>query len=174
MAAVIAVFALFMFQRFHAGELVTHFIKGGNELVNVIIMLSLIWAVTAVAENLGFSKYVTSHLTSWIPHMFIAPSLFILGVVISYFIGSSWGTWGARRNAGGSVTYQLIISERNIWFASPLSDNTVLGIDVVKCTRSKLVPAINAAGISVMLYGAYFSDNKYFLKALSEIGITPF
>ncbi len=163
-----------MFQRFHAGELVTHFIKGGNELVNVIIMLSLIWAVTAVAENLGFSKYVTSHLTSWIPHMFIAPSLFILGVVISYFIGSSWGTWGARRNAGGSVTYQLIISERNIWFASPLSDNTVLGIDVVKCTRSKLVPAINAAGISVVLYGAYFSDNKYFLKALSEIGITPF
>ncbi len=84
------------------------------------------------------------------------------------------GTWGARRNAGGSVTYQLIISERNIWFASPLSDNTVLGIDVVKCTRSKLVPAINAAGISVVLYGAYFSDNKYFLKALSEIGITPF
>ncbi|EKE47656.1 putative Na(+)/H(+) antiporter [Bacillus velezensis M27] len=174
MAAVIAVFALFMFQRFPAGELVTHFIKGGNELVNVIIMLSLIWAVTAVAENLGFSKYVTSHLTSWIPHMFIVPSLFILGVVISYFIGSSWGTWGAQRNAGGSVTYQLIISERNIWFASPLSDNTVLGIDVVKCTRSKLVPAINAAGISVVLYGAYFSDNKYFLKALSEIGITPF
>ncbi|WFQ88160.1 sodium:proton antiporter [Bacillus velezensis] len=174
MAAVIAVFALFMFQRFHAGELVTHFIKGGNELVNVIIMLSLIWAVTAVAENLGFSKYVTSHLTSWSPHMFIAPSLFILGVVISYFIGSSWGTWGARRNAGGSVTYQLIISERNIWFASPLSDNTVLGIDVVKCTRSKLVPALIAAGISVVLYGAYFSDNKYFLKALSEIGITPF
>ncbi|APB81360.1 sodium:proton antiporter [Bacillus amyloliquefaciens] len=174
MAAVIAVFALFMFQRFHAGELVTHFIKGGNELVNVIIMLSLIWAVTAVAENLGFSKYVTSHLTSWSPHMFIAPSLFILGVVISYFIGSSWGTWGARRNAGGSVTYQLIISERNIWFASPLSDNTVLGINVAKYARSKLVPAINAAGISVVLYGAYFSDNKYFLKALSEIGITPF
>lgn len=169
-----------MFQRFHAGELVTHFIKGGNELVNVIIMLSLIWAVTAVAENLGFSKYVTSHLTSWSPHMFIAPSLFILGVVISYFIGSSWGTWGARRNAGGSVTYQLIISdrgrvcERNIGFASLLSDNTVLGIDVVKYARSKLVPALIAAGISVMLYGAYFSDNKYFLKALSEIGITPF
>ncbi|PWK03967.1 hypothetical protein C7819_10119 [Bacillus sp. VMFN-A1] len=106
--------------------------------------------------------------------MFIALSLFILGAVISHFIGSFWGTWGARRNAGGSITYQLIISERNIWFASPLSDNTVLGIDVVKCTRSKLVPAINAAGISVVLYGAYFSDNKYFLKALSEIGITPF
>ncbi|UJX19123.1 hypothetical protein [Bacillus sp. R45] len=106
--------------------------------------------------------------------MFIALSLFILGAVISYFIGSSWGTWDARRNAGGSVTYQLIISERNIWFASPLSDNTVLGINVAKYARSKLVPAINAAGISVVLYGAYFSDNKYFLKALSEIGITPF
>jgi len=42
-------------------------------------------------------------------------------------------------------------------FASPLSDNTVttctvLGIDVVKYARSKLVPALIAAGISVVLY----------------------
>ncbi|MDJ1632052.1 hypothetical protein QNN00_24870 [Bacillus velezensis] len=113
-----------MFQRFHAGELVTHFIKGGNELVNVIIMLSLIWAVTAVSEDLGFSKYVTSHLTSWIPHMFIAPSLFILGLlypILSGHPGDLGAINAARRNAGGSVTYQFIISdrgrvcERNIW-----------------------------------------------------------
>lgn len=95
-------------------------------------------------------------------------------LLYQFILGNLGAINAARRNAGGSVTYQLIISERNIWFASPLSDNTVLGIDVVKCTRSKLVPALIAAGISVVLYGAYFSDNKYFLKALSEIGITPF
>ncbi|KXZ23913.1 sodium:proton antiporter [Bacillus nakamurai] len=171
LAAVIAAFALFMFQRFSAGELVTHFIKGGNELVNVIIMLSLIWAVTAVSEDLGFSTYITSHLTSWIPHMFIAPSLFILGAVISYFIGSSWGTWGLLMPLGVTLAVQshtsLLLVIGAVFasgtfgaFASPLSDNTVttctvLGIDVVKYARSKLVPALIAAGISVVLYGAF-------------------
>ncbi|MBY8912740.1 sodium:proton antiporter [Bacillus sp. YC2] len=171
LAAVIAAFALFMFQRFSAGELVTHFIKGGNELVNVIIMLSLIWAVTAVSEDLGFSKYITSHLTSWIPHMFIAPSLFILGAVISYFIGSSWGTWGLLMPLGVTLAVQshtsLLLAIGAVFasgtfgaFASPLSDNTVttctvLGIDVVKYARSKLVPALIAAGISVVLYGVF-------------------
>ncbi len=45
-------------------------------------------------------------------------------------------------------------------FASPLSDNTVttctvLEIEVVKYARSKLVPALIAAGISVVLYGVF-------------------
>ena len=104
--AIIIAFAIFIFQRFPVSTLVTHFVKGGNELVNVIIMLALIWAVTAVSEDLGFSKYITSHLTSWIPHMFIAPSLFILGAVISYFIGSSWGTWGLLMPLGVTLATQ--------------------------------------------------------------------
>ncbi|MFB8426928.1 Na+/H+ antiporter NhaC family protein [Priestia megaterium] len=166
--AIIIAFAIFIFQRFPVSTLVTHFVKGGNELVNVIIMLALIWAVTAVSEDLGFSKYITSHLTSWIPHMFIAPSLFILGAVISYFIGSSWGTWGLLMPLGVTLATQshtsILMAIGAVFasgtfgaFASPLSDNTVttctvLGIDVVKYARSKLVPALIAAGISVVLY----------------------
>ncbi|MDD1515344.1 Na+/H+ antiporter NhaC family protein [Priestia megaterium] len=169
--AIIIAFAIFIFQRFPVSSLVTHFVKGGNELVNVIIMLALIWAVTAVSEDLGFSKYITSHLTSWIPHMFIAPSLFILGAVISYFIGSSWGTWGLLMPLGVTLATQshtsLLMAIGAVFasgtfgaFASPLSDNTVttctvLEIEVVKYARSKLVPALIAAGISVVLYGVF-------------------
>ncbi|MGR6604802.1 hypothetical protein ACT17G_04455 [Bacillus velezensis] len=85
MAAVIAVFALFMFQRFPAGELVTHFIKGGNELINVIIMLSLIWAVTPVAENLGLSKYVTFHLIMDPSYVYCAVSFYTGGCYIPFY-----------------------------------------------------------------------------------------
>ncbi|HEX6922873.1 MAG TPA: hypothetical protein VF149_03540, partial [Bacillales bacterium] len=57
--AVIVSIAYFMFQRFPVSKLATHFIKGGNELMTVIVMLSLIWGVTAVSEDLGFSQYIT-------------------------------------------------------------------------------------------------------------------
>nr|WGD68549.1 hypothetical protein P5646_20020 [Bacillus velezensis] len=66
------------------------------------------------------------------PHMFIAPSLFILGAVISYFIGSSWGTW----DAGGSVTYQLIISDRAVFVSGTL--DLLLSSVIIRCWGSML------------------------------------
>ncbi|HBE80471.1 MAG TPA: sodium:proton antiporter [Firmicutes bacterium] len=159
----------FLLQGFPMAKLVTHFVRGGNELVSVIIMLALIWALSAIAEDLGFSKYIASHVAGLIPHAFIAPALFILGGFISYFIGSSWGTWGLLMPLGVALAQQ---SEANILlaigavfssgtfgaFASPLSDNTVtlctiLNLDVMAYARLKLKPTLIAAGISIVLFG---------------------
>ncbi|MFT8316208.1 MAG: Na+/H+ antiporter NhaC family protein [Clostridium sp.] len=158
----------FMFQRINISKLVTHFVKGGNELMSVVIMLSLIWAVSNVAEDLGFSKYVTSHVTGLIPHFFIAPSLFVLGGILSYFIGSSWGTWGLLMPLGVALAKE---GNANIFlcigavfasgtlgaFASPLSDNTVtlctiLDLPVIDYAKSKLLPTLIAGGITTGLY----------------------
>lgn len=81
------------------------------------------------------------------------------------------GTWGLLMPLGVTLAVQshtsLLLAIGAVFasgtfgaFASPLSDNTVttctvLGIDVVKYARSKLVPALIAAGISVVLYGAF-------------------
>ncbi|WP_027416426.1 Na+/H+ antiporter NhaC family protein [Aneurinibacillus terranovensis] len=167
---------LFLFQRIPIDKLVTHFIKGGNELMSVIVLLALIWAVSAVADDLGFSNYVTAHVKGWIPHFFIAPVLFLLGALISYFIGSSWGTWGLLMPLGISLAHQtganifLIIgavfaSGTFGAFASPLSDNTVtlctiLDLPVISYARTKLVPALTAAGISTVL----FAMASFFIK----------
>lgn len=158
----------FMFQRINISKLATHFIKGGNELMSVVIMLSLIWAVSNVAEDLGFSKYITSHVKGIIPHLFIAPSLFVLGGILSYFIGSSWGTWGLLMPLGialakeGNANILLCIgaifaSGTLGAFASPLSDNTVtlctiLDLPVIEYAKTKLVPTLIGAGITVVLY----------------------
>jgi Na+/H+ antiporter NhaC len=169
LTAVIVALAYFIFQKFSVAGLATHFIKGGNELLNVIVMLSLIWALTAVSEDLGFSHYITAHVKGLIPGLFIAPSLFVLGMMISYFIGSSWGTWGLLMPLGVTLAAEshtsILLAIGAVFasgtfgaFASPLSDNTVttctvLDLPVVKYARSKLVPALIAAGISVILFG---------------------
>ncbi|HET7628940.1 MAG TPA: Na+/H+ antiporter NhaC family protein [Bacillales bacterium] len=171
LAAVLAALIFFIFQRFSVAQLTTHFIKGGNELLSVIVMLALIWALTAVSEDLGFSHYISGHVRGWIPDLFVAPSLFALGVVISYFIGSSWGTWGLLMPLGVTLAAEsgtnILLAIGAVFasgtfgaFASPLSDNTVttctvLDMPVVAYARSKLKPALVAAGISVVLFGAF-------------------
>ncbi|MFQ3543108.1 SLC13 family permease [Halobacillus rhizosphaerae] len=166
----ILTFGYFMFQKYKVSDLVTHFVKGGNELMSVIILLALIWGVSAVSEDLGFSDYITNHV-GWIPHMFVAPVIFLLGGLISYFIGSSWGTWGLLMPLGitlandAGVNILLVIgavfaSGTFGAFASPLSDNsvtlcTIMDLDVIKYSKKKLTPALIGAGISAVLFGVF-------------------
>lgn len=159
----------YLVQRFSMAKLVTHFVSGGNELVSVILMLTLVWALSAVSEDLGFSRYIAAHLIGWIPPAFIAPVVFLLGSVLSYFIGSSWGTWGLLMPLGVTLAHQagsnIILVIGAVFasgtfgaFASPLSDNTValctiLNIPLMEYAHFKLKPSLVAAGISMILFG---------------------
>ena len=161
--------AFFLAQRFSIAKLVTHFIDGGNELVSVILMLTLVWALSAVSEDLGFSTYIASNLIGWIPPEFIAPVVFILGSVLAYFIGSSWGTWGLLMPLGVTLAHQsgsnIVLVIGAVFasgtfgaFSSPLSDNSItlcaiLDLPVMKYANSKLKPALVAAGITTVLFG---------------------
>ncbi|RDI41926.1 Na+/H+ antiporter NhaC family protein [Falsibacillus pallidus] len=167
MIAFLFTLVFFLFQRIKLAKLVTHFVKGGNELISVIILLALIWGVSAVSEDLHFSDYITAHV-DWIPHMFVAPVLFLLGGLISYFIGSSWGTWGLLMPLGITMAHDagvnILVVIGAVFasgtfgaFASPLSDNsvtlcTILDLDVIKYSKKKLLPACIAAGISTVLF----------------------
>lgn len=159
----------FLIQRFSIAKMITHFIDGGNELLSVILMLALVWALSAVSEDLGFSNYIAANLINWIPKTFIAPTVFILGSIIAYFIGSSWGTWGLLMPLAVTLAYQTGTSTILVIgavfasgtfgaFASPLSDNSItlcaiLDLPVMEYARSKLKPSLIAAGITAILFG---------------------
>lgn len=160
---------LFFIQRYSIAKLVNNFIDGGNELVSVILMLALVWALSSVSEDLGFSTYIAAHLVGWIPPAFIAPVVFILGSLLAYFIGSSWGTWGLLMPLAVTLAHQtgsnIILVIGAVFasgtfgaFASPLSDNSItlcaiLDLPVMEYARSKLKPSLIAAGITTVLYG---------------------
>jgi Na+/H+ antiporter NhaC len=165
----IVTLSFFLIQRFPIEKLFTHFVKGGNNLMSVILMLGLIWGVSAVSEDLGFSRFITSHVAGWIPHFFVAPILFLIGALISYFIGSSWGTWGLLMPLGVTLAHHaganilLVIgavfaSGTFGAFASPLSDNsvtlcTILDLPIIEYSKTKLKPALIAAGITTLAFG---------------------
>ncbi|WP_062049877.1 Na+/H+ antiporter NhaC family protein [Bacillus sp. JCM 19034] len=157
----------YVIQKFKLADLIESFIYGGNELMSVIILLSVVWGLSSVTDDLGFSSFVTTH-TGWIPPMFIAPLIFVFGAAVSYFIGSAWGTWGILMPLGialavaGDVSFPLVVgavfaSGAFGAFASPLSDDTntiakILGLTVIDYAKYKLKPALIAAAITAMLY----------------------
>ncbi|WP_186578211.1 Na+/H+ antiporter NhaC family protein [Aquibacillus kalidii] len=157
----------FLIQQFELSKLINSFVTGGNDLMSVIVLLSIVWGLSSVTSDLGFSRFVTAH-TDWIPKVFIAPLLFVFGSLISYFIGSAWGTWGILMPLGISVslaadislplTIGAVFASGSFGaFASPLSDDTntlakILDLSAVEYARFKLKPALIAAGIATILY----------------------
>ena len=169
-ALIITVFVtllMFLFQKMPLKEIIGHFITGGNELMAVIILLAVVWGLSTATEELGFSAFITENL-GWIPELFVAPTLFLFGLLISYFIGSSWGAWGILMPLGISLAHAsgaslpivigaVFASGSFGAFTSPLSDtavtiSTILKLPVMEYSRYKLKPALIAAGISLVLY----------------------
>ncbi|WP_409288376.1 Na+/H+ antiporter NhaC family protein [Peribacillus sp. SCS-37] len=170
-ALLLTVILLFIFlriQRLKTAELLTSFIEGGNEMMSVITLLAVVWGLSSATEQLGFAGFITSH-TGWIPHSALVPLLFLFGGMVSYVIGSAWGTWGILMPLGISIADSNGISLPLVIgavfasgtfgaFASPLSDDTntiarILDLPVISYARFKLKPALAAAGISAICYG---------------------
>lgn len=158
---------LYAVQQFKLSALINSFIVGGNDLMSVIILLSIVWGLSSVTSDLGFSEFVTAH-TDWIPQMFVTPLMFVFGATISYFIGSAWGTWGILMPLGISLALSADVSLPLMIgavfasgsfgaFASPLSDDTntlanILDLTVMDYAQFKLKPALIAAAITTVLY----------------------
>lgn len=164
----IVTIVLVMLQKFPTAKVVTHFINGGNQLMSVIVLLALIWGVSDVSTDLGFSQFITEHVSGWIPPHFVAPILFVLGIFLSYFIGSSWGTWGLLMPLGITLAHQsganLLLVIGAVFASgtygatcSPLSDNsvtlcTMMDMQVMKYCKWKLLPTTIAAGLALVLF----------------------
>ncbi|WP_376846710.1 Na+/H+ antiporter NhaC family protein [Camelliibacillus cellulosilyticus] len=165
--ATVITFVFYLFQKFTLDDLMREFINGGNSLMNVVVLLSVVWALSLVTNKLGFAHFVTAHL-NWIPTSIIPPVLFVVGAVISYFIGSSWGTWGILMPLGIAIAHSsgaslpvvigaVFASGAFGTFSSPLSDDTntmagVLDLEAVSYARFKLKSGLIAAGVATVGY----------------------
>ncbi|PWI58538.1 Na+/H+ antiporter NhaC family protein [Sulfoacidibacillus thermotolerans] len=159
----------YLFRGQKISKLMYGVLAGGNEMMAVIVLLVFVWAVSGVSTDLGFSPYVAHTVGAVVPRMLIAPALFVLGSVISYFIGSSFGTWGILMPLGFSLAMTTHASLALIaaavfasgtlgGFASPLSDNTVamatvMKLPVVDFANSLLKSTLLAGAVATVFYG---------------------
>jgi Na+/H+ antiporter NhaC len=145
------------------------FMQGGNEMMAVNVLLILVWGVSAISTDLGFVSYTERTVGRLVPASFIAPAFFAFGCLLSYVIGSSFGTWAILLPLGFSlaaaehaalplIAGAVFASGTFGGFASPLSDNTVAMATVMKIplmdyAKLKLRYGLMVAAISTVLYG---------------------
>lgn len=161
-------FVFYIIRRQPLNELLYHFYDGGNQMMEAISLLVLIWALTLSASDLGFSAFISSTLGTFLPAFLTPVTIFLLGSVIGYFIGSSWGTWGLLMPLGMSLavaTGASIPLTVGAVFASgafgaltsPLGDTTIttatiLDMPLVDYSRYKLKISLLGGVIAMMFY----------------------
>jgi tetracycline resistance efflux pump len=144
------------------------FLQGGNEMMGVNVLLALVWALTAVSTDLGFITYTKNLIEHAVPSLWLAPVLFLVGCLISYIIGSSFGAWAILMPLGFSlaagthtplplITGAVFASGSFGGFASPLSDNTVamatvMKLPLMKYAHQKLIASLIVGIASALLY----------------------
>jgi tetracycline resistance efflux pump len=165
---IIVTMLFYLFRRQKLDELIYHLFDGGNELMAPIGMLILVWALSATAEQLGFSHYIASTFGGMLPKEMVPAMMFALGSFISYFIGTSWGTWGlfmplgvtlaAATGASLPMTVGAVFASGTFGaFASPLGDTTIttssiMDLDLMEYAKYKLKISLVCGVLSLLSY----------------------
>ncbi len=164
----ILTFTFYMIRRQKLSEVLYHFYDGGNQMMQAISLLILIWALTLSAEDLGFSEFIGSTLGTILPAFMTPATIFLIGSIVGYFIGSSWGTWGLFMplgitlavSTGASIplTVGAVFASGAFGaITSPLGDTTIttasiLDLSLVDYARYKLKVSVIGGAIAIVLY----------------------
>ncbi|MGG3452201.1 Na+/H+ antiporter NhaC family protein [Domibacillus aminovorans] len=161
-------FIFYIIRRVKMNEILYHFYDGSNQMMEAISLLILIWALTLAAEDLGFSVFIGGSLGSFLPAFLTPATVFVLGSIVGYFIGSSWGTWGlfmplgitlaVSTNASIPLTVGAVFASGAFGaITSPLGDTTIttasiLDMDLVDYARYKLKVSAIGGVIAAVLF----------------------
>jgi Na+/H+ antiporter NhaC len=161
-------FIFYIIRKQKLDEILYHFYDGGNQMMEAISLLVLIWALTLSAEKLGFSAFISSTLGAFLPASMTPATIFLIGSIVGYFIGSSWGTWGLFMPLGMTLAVStgasipltvgaVFASGAFGALASPLGDTTIttasiLDMPLVEYARYKLKISIIGGVIAIIFY----------------------
>lgn len=161
-------FVFYIIRKQKLDEILYHFYDGGNQMMEAISLLVLIWALTLSAEELGFSAFISSTLGAFLPASMTPATIFLIGSIVGYFIGSSWGTWGlfmplgmtlaVATGASIPLTVGAVFASGAFGaIASPLGDTTIttasiLDMPLVEYARYKLKISLIGGVIAIIFY----------------------
>ena len=79
---------------FSLQEAIETWVFGVKSLVITAVILILAWSISAVMKELGTAMYLVSILSDTTPQFILPSAIFILGSIISFSTGTSYGTMG--------------------------------------------------------------------------------
>lgn len=153
------------------GEAVDTWINGMKSLIITGAILLLAWSLSASITDLGTAGFLVSLLSDSLPAFLLPSIIFILGSIISFATGTSYGTMGILMPlaiplaAGISGDPEFIVISAGAVLTgaifgdhcSPISDTTILssmgaGVDHLAHVQTQMPYAI-AVGIISVIFG---------------------
>jgi tetracycline resistance efflux pump len=83
---------LYFFQKYNLKKMTSDVISGGNEIMTTLIILILAWPLASISQELGLNNFIQETLGASLPGWSVALSIFLISSVVTYFIGSGWGS----------------------------------------------------------------------------------
>lgn len=160
------------------GETVESGIDGIKAVFDVLVILTLAWALSAVTENLQAANWLASMLGQALPVALMPAILFVIAAAIAFATGTSWGTMGILLPLAIPLTWTIMGNQGMasaesfyilygavgatlagaVWgdHTSPISDTTVLAsatshCGVVEHTNTQLPYGLLVGAVALVL-----------------------
>lgn len=152
-------------------EALETWVEGMKSLIITGVILLLAWSLSSVIKDLGTASFLVSVLSDAIPKFLLPSIIFVLGSIISFATGTSYGTMGILMPLAIPLSF-AVSSDPNFVVASvgavltgaifgdhcsPISDTSILssmgaGSDHIDHVKTQLWYAI-AVGIISVVFG---------------------
>jgi Na+/H+ antiporter NhaC len=147
--------------------------NGIKAVLPAILILAMAYCINSVSKSLGAQQYIISVTKTWMTAGMLPLITFITGGLISFFTGTSWGTYAiitpfalpvALSLSGGEISTVVLATVGAIVggalfgdHCSPVSDTTCLssfgaGSDHIDHVSTQLPYALTAAGLAGVLF----------------------
>lgn len=129
-----------------AMESVALYLKGMSGMMQIAIILILAWTLGVMGKDLGAPAYIANLVEGGFPAWLLPATIFVLGGIISFATGSSWGTFAILFPlvipAAHSVEAPLAVVVAAVLsgglfgdHCSPISETTILSSTGAGCNQ---------------------------------------
>jgi len=168
LACLVAYIMMIFSGRFKHSQLVKIGFEGMAELLPLVAIVLLSLALGASLRQLGTGIYISQLVGDFLPLYLIAPMMFLVGALMSFSTGTSWGTFAILIPIGVPIIQVMGLPPSFILAAilgggifgdhcSPISDTTAVssiasGCDLLEHVKTQLPYALVAGFITMVLY----------------------
>lgn len=149
-------------------QAVDDWVKGVKRMMNVPLILVMVWSIGAVTSKMGVGGYITQLIDGFLPASIVPACIFVIGALISFATGSSWGVWAILMPIAIPMAHSMGLSLPLVIGAvissglfgnhcSPIADTTVMTATAAACdpiehVRTQLPYALIIAATTVCGY----------------------
>jgi Na+/H+ antiporter NhaC len=167
-ALVVAYFLLLFSKRFSHKELVDVGFEGMSELLPLVTIVLFSLTLGSSLQVLGTGEFVAALVGEHLPLVFVVPMLFLVGGIIAFSTGTSWGTFAILIPIGVPLIQTLGLPPSLVIAAilgggvfgdhcSPISDTTCVsaiasGCDLLEHVKTQLPYAVFGGTLATIGY----------------------